>query len=284
MDATDIAKTNIAGADVEVVYDSVSEELAGAIAGGIRYQGRPGRLLLKVDGVARFLVCDGRRIIIDRAALADDDDVRVFLLGSALGALLHQRNAIVLHGSAVIINGTAVAFVGPSGIGKSTLAAAFRQRGAVVLTDDMCVLWPDDSGQMHVHPGLPEAKLWIDSLQRLDIAASELQQIRRTLEKRALPLGAAFASSPAPLKHIYVLRSAASAGISIVKLHGPQVFAALKNQTYRVQFLEGLGTRTAHFRNMLSLAQQVSISSVIRPRGAFLLEALLQAISADLQA
>ena len=271
--------------DVDVIYGEVPEQLSGATAWGIAYQARPGRLLLKVDGVSRFLICDGRRIIIERSAGAQDDDVRLFLQGSALGALLHQRHAIVLHGSAVIVDGMAVAFVGPSGIGKSTLAVAFSRRGAPVLTDDLCVAWPQRaSGQILVEPGFQDSKLWLDSLQHLDIDATGLRKIRSSLEKRALPLGAAFAGCAAPLKRIYVLRASNDVQLSIVNLQGAQKFDALKNQTYRAQFLDGLGVKPAHFRNALLLAQQVPIAVIERPRGVFRLEELVARVTADLQA
>jgi hypothetical protein len=271
--------------DIDVVYDFVPEQLPGATSSGIRYQARPGRLLLKVDGVARYMICDGRRVVIDRDGRADDDDVRAFLVGSAFGALLHQRGALVLHGSAVVIDGAAVAFVGPSGIGKSTLSMAFRQRGMPVLTDDLCVIdAAPDGGALHVLPGTSESKLWIDSLQHLAIPADGLRRVRNRLEKRALPLGAAFAETSAPLEHLYVLKAIPSPPITVTRLHGPQKFGVLRNQTYRLQFLEAMGGKRGHFRTALQLAAQASISVVARPRGEFLLDELVEKILADLQA
>src|SRR5438552_13827711 len=51
----------------------------------------PGALWLRVPEVACFLITDGNKITIDPHPGVDEDSVRVFLLGSALGALLSQR-------------------------------------------------------------------------------------------------------------------------------------------------------------------------------------------------
>ena len=110
--------------DVLIRYGVVPATLAVAKKTGVRYQAAPGQLLLTVDGVARFLVQDGKEIIVERAPESDDDSLRLFLLGSALGALLQQRGMLTLHSSAIEVDGGCVGFLGHSGVGKSTLAAA----------------------------------------------------------------------------------------------------------------------------------------------------------------
>jgi hypothetical protein len=54
--------------------------------------------------------------------------------------LLAMSGRCVLHGSAVDIGGRAVAFVGASGQGKSTMAAMFCAAGATLVTDDVLPL------------------------------------------------------------------------------------------------------------------------------------------------
>lgn len=88
-----------------------------------------GELLLKVDGVANYWVKEGREIVIEPGPAAEAGDVRVFLLGSAFGALLHQRGLPPFHAGAVAMEGKAVLLAGRSGVGKSTLAAELCRRG-----------------------------------------------------------------------------------------------------------------------------------------------------------
>ena len=94
---------------------------------------------------------DGNQIVIDAAPDATDRNVRLFLLGSALGALLHQRGLLPLHANAIDLGGGAVAFSGHSGAGKSTIAAWFHDRGHRILADDVCVVGFDQSGRALVH-------------------------------------------------------------------------------------------------------------------------------------
>lgn len=270
-------------ADVTIEFASVPTELPDALSRGVRYQSAADELLLLVDGVARYLISHGRRIVIDRAPGAEDDDIRVFLLGSAFGALLHQRQDLVLHGSAVNWDGEAVVFLGHSGVGKSTTASAFRQRGHATLTDDLCVVRPGADGRMIAYPGFPQTKLWIDSLKQLNLSPENLRRIRRKLEKRAVPLGQDFAGTPMPVRKIFLLRPHNKTELSLTPAQGPNKFSILKRHTYRFGFLAGIDGKSGHFQQALKLAQQVPLTVAMRPSGAFLLSKLVERIEADLR-
>ena len=95
---------------------------------GVLYQSAPRQFLLKISRVARYLVSDGNEIIVDPEPDADLSAIRLFLFGSAFGALLHQRGILPLHGSAIVTSRGAVVFAGVSGSGKSALACAFHRQ------------------------------------------------------------------------------------------------------------------------------------------------------------
>ena len=67
-------------------YGDIPHSVPDVPGQGIHFEATPGRFLLQVDGIGRFLVRDGREIMIDRHPAASDDEVRLFLLGSAMGA------------------------------------------------------------------------------------------------------------------------------------------------------------------------------------------------------
>src|SRR3989338_6604387 len=92
------------------------------------------QFLLDIRPIARFLIKDGNQIIYDNHLNLDLDSLRLFLLGSAIGALLQQRGYIVLHGNAVSVDGkSCTVFVGEQGSGKSTMAAWHYQQGSYIL-------------------------------------------------------------------------------------------------------------------------------------------------------
>jgi hypothetical protein len=66
----------------------------------------------------------------------------ILVAGTATAFLLALLERTVLHASAVAVDGAALAFVGQSGRGKSTLAALLCADDALLLTDDVLVVDP----------------------------------------------------------------------------------------------------------------------------------------------
>lgn len=195
-------------AEVVIRAAETPRTLADPVATGPTWAMAEGRFLLRVPGIARFLLRDGAEIDYQAEAEAEPGDVAAFLLGSAFGVLLHQRGLAVLHASSVAVNGKAALFVGPSGAGKSTLAAALVRRGYPLVADDFCVLSLGGGEVPFVHPdgGLP--KLWAESIDELDLAGRQLGAVRGRLSKFYVETPALTAGAPLPLGPIFVLRDA----------------------------------------------------------------------------
>jgi hypothetical protein len=93
-------------------------------------------IAFNVIGVA-FHIRNGREIVIDPNPGVDPGTLRVVLLGRVMAFLLRQRGWLPVHASGVVIDGQCILFLGGSGTGKSTTAAAFHARGHLVVTDDV---------------------------------------------------------------------------------------------------------------------------------------------------
>lgn len=93
---------------------------------------------------------------------ADNATVEHLLLDQAIPRMLGHFGHLMLHASAVDIDGRALCFVAPSGAGKSTLAALLANAGHPVLADDVVRITSGVDG-VQVFPGYPSLRLWADS-------------------------------------------------------------------------------------------------------------------------
>lgn len=60
--------------DVRIVYGSVPADLPEASLVRARFQAAAGALLLRIEGVARYLVTGGKRIVVEAEAQAHEED------------------------------------------------------------------------------------------------------------------------------------------------------------------------------------------------------------------
>ncbi|MFC1835141.1 hypothetical protein ACFL2Q_10445 [Thermodesulfobacteriota bacterium] len=267
--------------DVIIQYGSVPTSLQGAEAIGGFYQGAPGCFLLLVEGVARYLVIDGKQILIEREQSATDEEVGLFLLGCAFASLLQQQGLLPLHSSGIVADGNCIAFLGPSGTGKSTLAGAFLKRGYRILTDDICVISLDSNGSPVAYPGYPQLKLWMDTAGELGEDLESLARISPGIDKFRRPIGEEFYEDPLPMTRLYVLGVSDACQIEVAPMRGAEKLRAIIGNTYHLGFLDGLGKRPEHFRQCHALAEKLNVCKVTRPRAPFLLDELVGALEAD---
>jgi len=267
-------------ADIRVWYGSVPFHLDNPVAQGVLYQAAPQQFLLNLAGVARYLVRNGNEIIVDPAVESDGDSIRLFLFGSAFGALLFQRGVLPLHGSAVATPRGSVLFVGPSGHGKSTLAGAFHLRGYPVLSDDVSAI-TSINGVPQILPAYPRLLLWADSVDRLGMESTKLTPARASLEKYHFPVVQGFASEATPLYAVYVLETTNSREVSLTPLTGFAKIKTLTDNTYRGHFLKGMKLADQHFRQIGAVAEHARVVRVERPDGAFRLDELVDLLEKD---
>jgi hypothetical protein len=263
-------------ADVIVRFGDVPEALDEVQSEGVLYQVNDRQLLLKLEGLANYLVQNGNEIIIDPVPGIPISEVRLFLLGSCLGALLQQRNIFPIHASAIQTERGAVLFCGPSGVGKSTLAGAFMQRGYRLQCDDVCGVVFAEDGQPLALPAIPRTKLWADSATTLGYDVEELTPVRNGAPKYSLSLQDRFNLTTIPLHRIFRLTTHNEPGLEIKDLSTFAAVRQLVQNTYRRRFLDTETARLPHFQLATRVAERVPVKVVQRPNESeFSLDALV---------
>ncbi len=264
--------------DVEIRLGRVPDFLPEPLGKGLRFQATGEEFLLRLDGVAGFHVAGGREIRIEPFTDHDDPKIRLFLLGSVFCVLLQQWGYLALHGSAIEMRGKGILFTGRRGAGKSTLAAAFHDKGYRVLTDDVCAISLDGDGVPRIVPGFPGLKLWKDSAEKLGKSVDGLARVGRDMEKYRVGAGVRYRGEPAPLSDVYVLESHDAPTIEITGLDSFAKLDALIRNTYRYRFVSGQGMKTIHFRQCAAVAEKVNVFKVLRPKEGFRLAELVAAV------
>lgn len=264
--------------DIVIRYGNVPEFLDNVTASSRDWQVSSEQLLLKIKGVATYWANGSRKVWIDRNPDASDDDVRLWLLGSTLGFLLHQRRILPLHASAIRTDKGAVLFTGFSGAGKSTILGAMVKRGYAMLADDVSGIVLDKQGCPQVLPGFPASRLFADSAAKLNRSTEGVSQVRASLNKYIFPIDN-FCAESLPLFRVYVLTNHEGAKIELQPIDKSiDKLSCFLVNTYRNLFVRAIGWEKEQFKLISQVINKTSVIKVTRPTQAFLLDRLAKRI------
>ena len=164
---------------------------------------------LRWPGQFEFLVSPAGDLVACRLlGGASLESFETYTLGHTLSFAILKRGYEPLHATAVVANGRAVGLLGGSGMGKSTLAAAFVQAGHRILTDDMLVI-RDADGRLSGCSGPPRIKLFPHVARALLPALAVGAPMNPFTKKLVVPLGPDQShEGEAPLSSFFVLEAA----------------------------------------------------------------------------
>jgi hypothetical protein len=216
--------------------------------------------------------------------LASRESFRTYLLGQVLSFALLEMGVEPLHGTASVVDGRALGFLGPPGSGKSTLAAAFLEDGWPLLTDDLLVVQMND-GRPLAEPGYPRIKLFPEIAKRLVPGVRPRGRMNPDTPKLVHLLeGRQVWPSRAPLERMYVLRPGRASGarITVRTLAPRRAFADLTRNTFNrvVATPERL---EQHLDAVAAIVERVTVKSLSFARDLDVLSSVREAILRDVR-
>ena len=192
--------------------------------------------LIRYHGVADYEFSPSNRSVSWQINAADSDIDRAVHLGmnQVVPMALSTQDRLLLHASAIrLSNGTVVAFSGPSGIGKSTLARSLSKRDRIQrVADDWISI---ETGRVP-----PRASAYPESICDTIDSLSDNPSNRslpETAQQREFHLDEieSHKSDAHPLSIIYILREPATDNrISINRLGPKQAFVDLAKNLFRL--------------------------------------------------
>lgn len=235
-----------------------------------KYTVKEHRIIFQVPNVAIFCILEGKKIIISPAVGSDMDEIRLYILGSCMGALLLQRKVLPLHGSAVAIDGKAYAIVGESGAGKSTLASALLKEGYQLLSDDViAVSLSVDHQTISVTPSYPQQKLWQESMAHFGMDTTGYRPLFQRETKFSIPVISNYFSESLPLGGIFELVKTDGDKIKVHTIPKLESLSLLYHHTFRNFLIHRLNLSTWHFDTTAKIANQLNIFQLQRPVSEF---------------
>lgn len=260
-------------ADVHIEFGKVPLGLTDCNERRARYQVSPTSFLIWFDGVARYLIQNGQKIIVEPYPNALTRTVAELLMAAPMVSLLLQRRVLVLNASAVATPEGAIMIIGRSIAGKSTIAIWLARNGFPFITDDVCTVDFDPQGTPFVNPGparvrlLPEVANWILPPERQD------KNLDGVLQKISLDVSDTYRSERMQIKKVLIIEMSglarheidqtpveARSKILMRHVYGKHLLGPMELQMIYRNKLETLANRI----EMVSFSRDKAVNSVLK--------------------
>ena len=237
-------------------------------------------LIFHFPELAQFAVSpDGLDIQVFIEPGIPEESVRHLLLDQVLPYLAASWGGQVFHASAVEILGSAIGFLGESGRGKSTLAAAFAKRGFQVLSDD-CLHLSSGSGGYRVRPWSSGIRLWQDSVGAVWGAEVGTKAVAHYTRKQRVAAPAASPGMELPLGGMYLLEPPSDeSAIRIVPMPPRDACVELVRQAFLLDPSDPSRVREL-FEDAGTLAESCLLHRLSYPRRVDALSLVVEAVLA----
>ncbi len=241
------------------------------------WHGRGGRLLVdavhgrdrhfvQFEDVAEFLIDTSACLIsCHRFPHASGEHVRHLFLDQVLPRLVSHLGRTVLHASAVATGAGAVAFVGTTGAGKSTLAAGMLAAGFDGLGDD-ALLVAECDGELTATPAYAGLRLQPPVIEAV-LGGTVGWTTSGILGAKTRLVGPDGDTGRMPLCGVFVLEACSQValdGTEVTELHGAQAVRALLPHTFLLDSSSRL-ERTSQLDTLARLAETVPVRSLRYP-------------------
>lgn len=212
--------------------------------------------LVRFPGVGVFVVRSTEIL-----AYPDDSShselVSIIVGGNVLALCLLARHELVLHAAAVCLDETAVAVVGSSGMGKSTLAGLLCATGAELVTDDVLRVAAGES-PIACFAGSPELRLRPQASTLSTLLAA--WPSRHSVDGRLVLRSPSATAGKLPLASVFIPQPTEELGLEVdaVRLSGAQALIELLRHP-RVLGWTDSGVLALLTREVATLARAVPV-------------------------
>ena len=238
--------------------------------------------LLRFPDLADFLVsADGKDVTAFPSEETDISTLEHLYINQLVPLALSRQGLPAFHASVVTVPGGAIAFLGRSGTGKSTLAASFALEGSAFLTDDGLLLEETENGYMAL-PSHASLRLWDDSVEALvDYELEHAGPVSYSDKSRLLAGEAlSYCNEARPLLAAFLLDSTKAESFLISDLDGSNRYRAWLENSFLLD-IEDQALLAEHFDWTHRISSTVPTYKLDYPRDFCMLPEVRRCIGAE---
>lgn len=267
-----LPKSNLTKAEIQIKMGDVPLNLEGNYIDYHWIKIKDKEVLFKVEGIASYYIKNGDEITVKIEGKMSEENsplIQMYLMGTAMGALLIQRSIIPLHGSCIRRkDGKTILFTGDSGAGKSTTAAYFLGEGWSILSDDVTPTQIEKDSVI-AYPSFPQQKLWDDALERHDLEEKKVRLLlsEELRKKYSIHNDNKFYDKKESLDIVIQLVPKEQNIIKYREIMGVEKAILLREHTYRNFLYADNKLKQMHFQQCAKMAEKLRIFQICRPIG-----------------
>lgn len=202
--------------DVKIVLGEVNIPKFTARTKGQDYVMTKNSLYAWWNNIGKIKIKNNKIIVdpIQDIEIENELNIIPVLLGPVMALFLYLKGYLILHGSSVQMGKGAIAFLGYSKLGKSTLAINLYKKGYSLVTDDIIAITFNQFGSPLIYPSYPHIRLSNDSLNNIN---EHSYPICNFGNKYFVEASKNFPKEPIMLNRIYLLKREDKVQISDIK-------------------------------------------------------------------
>jgi hypothetical protein len=265
-------------ADITIYLGEVDLPTVNVLNEEVSYKVTKNAIYRFWDEIGKFKITKNS-IIIDSVNSLNKKILRYFILGTVFATILRLRGLFVLHASSVNINGSAVAFSGFKGFGKSTTAMAFYKQGYPVVADDYVSIKFNSNDIPIISPGFPSLRLSSKSLEVIGLNFDKYNLDKNIIDKTYASVPTSFSNHILPLKKIYILQRGNK--IKITNLKPSEAFMELVKNTFGIYMFPKLELPD-NFYQCERIVKNVDVSILEIPDSLEILQEVVKTVEEDI--
>jgi hypothetical protein len=209
---------------------------------------------LSMPDCLRATVRDGREVRILHGESVAAARLHRVVVGPLAAALLHQRQYLPFHASAVCDGSRVLLLAGASGSGKTELTLALLARGWQFVSDDLSAVRIDREVPVAM-PGVGAVAIWPAQRKR---APSYPQLSPAERDSKLLVQISPATHDPLPVGLVCVL-TPHEGPVTSTTARGVEAFRRIRRHLHLVRAVRPLGIEQSHFHGLHELAARVPI-------------------------